>query len=106
MSVSNPSERTLLTRILGHGAMRCIEAFMLAWIVWFAADLVLTSASGGGVNSMWGYMVQNGIGEFWEHLFLVKDSAVRGGAWWLVFGCLCIVCFMRYRLKLRSLLEG
>ncbi len=84
--------------------MRCIEAFVLAWIVWFAADLVLTS--GERDHSMWEYMVQNGIGEFWEHLFLVKDSAVRGGAWGLVFGCLCIVCFMRYRVQLRNLLEG
>ncbi len=102
MSENSPHERTLLLHVLGHAAMRCIDAFMLAWVVWFAADLVLTSGSG----SMWGYMVQNGIWEFWEHLFLVKDSAVRGGAWWLVFGCLCLVCFMRYRVKLRSLLEG
>ncbi|MBM44195.1 MAG: hypothetical protein CMJ36_04180 [Phycisphaerae bacterium] len=97
-------ERTLLTRILGHAAMRCIEAFVLAWIVWFAGDLTLTA--GEHDHSMWAYMVQNGILEFWEHLFLVRDSAVRGGAWWLLLGCLCITCFMRYRVKLRSLLEG
>jgi hypothetical protein len=104
MSEPLPHERTLLLRVLGHAGMRCIEAFILAWVVWFSADLVLTS--GEQDHSMWEYLVQNGIGEFWEHLFLVKDSAVRGGAWWLVFGCLCIVCFMRYRVKLRGLLEG
>ena len=104
MTEPNAQDRTLLTRVLGHAGMRCIEAFMLAWIVWFCGDLVLTS--GRNDHSMWGYMVQNGIWEFWEHLFLVKDSAVRAGAWWLLLGCLCITCFMRYRMKLRSLLEG
>ena len=104
MTDSPPHERTLLLRILGHGAIRCAEALVLAWIVWFAADVVLTS--GTSSPSIWLYLVQNGVWEFWEHLILVEDSAVRAGAWQLVLACLCIVCFLRYRTFLARLLEG
>ena len=104
-----PHERTLLLRILGHGALRCAEALVLAWIVWFAADVVLTSGTSTpstSTPSIWLYLVQNGVWEFWEHLILVGDSAVRAGAWQLVLACLCIVCFLRYRTFLARLLEG
>ena len=104
MTDSPPHERTLLLRILGHGAIRCAEALVLAWVVWFAADVVLTA--GTSSPSIWFYLVQNGVWEFWEHLFLVGDSAVRAGAWLLVLACLCIVCFLRYRTFLARLLEG
>ena len=77
---------------------------MLAWVVWFAADVVLTSDATEG--AIWHYLVQNGVWEFWEHLVLVGDSAVRAGAWQLVLACLCIVCFLRYRTALARLLEG
>ena len=91
MTDSPSHERTALLRILGHAAIRCAEALMLAWVVWFAADVVLTGSDGGAV---WHYLVQNGVWEFWEHLVFVGDSAVRAGAWQLVLACLCIVCFL------------
>ena len=79
---------------------------MLAWVVWFVADVVLTAGAQDGTNSIWFYLVQNGIWEFWEILVVVNDSAVRGGAWSLVLGCLCVVCFLRYRRALTKALEG
>ncbi len=94
----------MLLRVFGHTAMRCAEAFMLAWVAWTALDVILTSGSAQG--SAWGYLVQNGVWEFWEHLFLVGDSTVRAGTWWLVVACLCIVTFLRYRKSLARLLEG
>ncbi len=104
MTDSTTHQRTLLLRIIGHAVMRCIEALMLAWVVWFVSDVILTA--GSGLSPIWLYLVQNGIWEFWEHLIVVRDSAVRAGAWGLVLGCLCIVCFLRYRRALAGALEG
>mgnify|MGYP002804016691 FL=1 len=52
------------------------------------------------------YFVKNEAWGFWEHLVLVNDSAVRGGAWWLVLACLALTCFLRYRKPLARVLEG
>ena len=81
---------------------------MLAWIVWFTVDAVLLAGSEdpGATASAWMHFVQNGAWEFWEHLFLVRDSAVRGGAWWLVLACLALASFQRYRTSIACLLEG
>jgi hypothetical protein len=96
----------MLLRVFGHTAMRCAEAFMLAWVVWTALDVIRTRDVHEGGGSAWFYLVQNGVWEFWEHLFLVGDSTVRAGTWWLVVACLCIVTFLRYRKSLARLLEG
>lgn len=105
MTEQHANERTLLLRILGHAAMRALEAFMLAWITWFVVDVLLQIGQ-PKPGSGWLFFVQNGAWEFWEHLFLVPDSAVRAGAWWLVLACACIVCFARYRKPLLRKLEG
>ena len=88
--------------------MRLLEAFALAWIVWFAVDAILLAGSEdpGATASAWMHFVKNGAWEFWEHLVLVRDSAVRGGAWWLVLACLALVSFKRYRPVIASFLEG
>ena len=88
--------------------MRCLEALALAWIVWFAVDALLLAGSEdpGATASAWMHFVKNGAWEFWEHLVLVRDSAVRGGAWWLVLACLALVSFKRYRAAIASFLEG
>jgi hypothetical protein len=106
MTDSTTQPRTLFLRIAGHAAMRCIEALMLAWVVWFVVDVILSAGGHMGAHAVWFYLVQNGIWEFWEHLVLISDTAVRAGAWNLVLGCLCIVCFLRYRRPLAGVLEG
>ena len=106
MTDSTTHQRTMLLRVLGHAAMRSLDALMLAWVVWFVADVILTAGAQDGIHSIWFYLVQNGIWEFWELLVQVNDSAVRGGAWSLVLGCLCVVCFLRYRRALTKALEG
>ena len=80
-------------RITGHAAMRTLEALMLAWITWFVVDAVLLAGSEdpGATASAWMHFVKNGAWEFWEHLILVRDPAVRGGAWWLVLACFAVV---------------
>jgi apolipoprotein N-acyltransferase len=106
MSQEHASERTLLLRIFGHGAMRVLEAFMLAWLVWFVVDVLLQIGHSETSPSGWFFFLQNGAWEYWEHLFLINDSAVRAGAWWLVLACLVVICFLRYHKPLRDYLEG
>ena len=107
---TNPLKRQHHTarRIAGHVVMRCLEALMLAWVVWFLVDVMLLAGSEdtGATSSSWVYFVKNGAWEFWEHLVLVNDSTVRGGAWWLVLACLTLTCFLRYRKPLARVLEG
>ena len=43
MTDSPTQQRTLLLRIIGHAVMRCIEALMLAWVVWFVCDVILSA---------------------------------------------------------------
>ena len=102
------TRRTLPLRITGHAAMRLLEALMLAWVTWFVVDAVLLAGSEdpGATASAWMHFVKNGAWEFWEHLILVRDNAVRGGAWWLVLACLAVVSFKRYRPSIARLLEG
>jgi len=107
MTDSPTQQRTLLLRIIGHAVMRCIEALMLAWVVWFVCDVILSAGDASmAVHALWLYLVANGIWEYWEHLVYVQDTAVRAGAWSLVLGCLCVVCFLRYRRALAGVLEG
>ncbi|MAB84125.1 MAG: hypothetical protein CMJ24_11935 [Phycisphaerae bacterium] len=108
MTDSPRPTRPFILRIGGHVLMRILEALALGWVVWFTVDVILLAGSEdpGATSSAWLHFVKNGAWEFWEHLALIDDSAVRSGTWWLVIACLALVSFQRYRPAMAKFLES